>query len=219
MVIHRQLRGHNLALNLIKLQSRNLMIQLQLSHTLPQLQLRRRLKLGIRDLTRHSLASDLSRIHLHLHRRQPVLPGFKAQPRHSSLLFPNPTILTASTVSNINNSNCSQLVKLDHSILSNQLVVLMFQEALQRLFHLVLQFHSKPANVAKGSARPSLVPVHDRSTGKLSYYVQADATDDSAVAGEDSGPFMTFGATEDSAGASEEQAYYVGSDGVYHPYN
>ena len=74
-------------------------------------------------------------------------------------------------------------------------------------------------NVAKGSARPSLVPVHDRSTGKLSYYVQADATDDSAVAGEDSGPFMTFGATEDSAGAFEEQAYYVGSDGVYHPYN
>jgi hypothetical protein len=47
-------------------------------------------------------------------------------------------------------------------------------------------------NVAKGFARPGLVPVHDRTTGKLSYYVQADATDDSAVAGEDSGPFMTF---------------------------
>ena len=74
-------------------------------------------------------------------------------------------------------------------------------------------------NVAKGSARPGLVPVHDKSTGKLSYYVQADATDDSAVAGEDSGPFMTFGATEDSAETFEDQAYYVGSDGVYHPYN
>ena len=40
-----------------------------------------------------------------------------------------------------------------------------------------------------------------------------------SLAVEDSGPYMTFGATEDSAGASEEQAYYVGSDGVYHPYN
>ena len=120
------------------------MIQLQLSHTLPQLQLRRKLKLGTFGLTRHSLASDLFRTHLHPHLHLPVLPGSKAQPRHSSLLFPNPTILTASTVSNINNSNCSQLVKLDHSLLSNQPVVLMFQEALQRLFHLVLQFHSKP---------------------------------------------------------------------------
>ncbi len=74
-------------------------------------------------------------------------------------------------------------------------------------------------NVAKGSARSGLVPVHDRSTGKLSYYVQADSTDDSAVAGEESAPYMTFGATEDSAATSEEQAYYVGSDGAYHPYN
>ena len=74
-------------------------------------------------------------------------------------------------------------------------------------------------NVAKGSARSGLVPVHDRTTGKFSYFVQADATDDSAVAGEDSGPFMTFGATEDSTETFEDQAYYVGSDGVYHPYN
>jgi hypothetical protein len=63
-------------------------------------------------------------------------------------LYLDPTILTASTVSSTNssnsNSNCNQLVKLDHSFHSNQLVVLMLQEALQWLIHLDLPFHSKP---------------------------------------------------------------------------
>ena len=71
-------------------------------------------------------------------------------------------------------------------------------------------------NVAKGFIHPGLVPVHDRSTGRL-YNVQADALDDSAIIGEDLGPNTTFGVKQDSAGASEEQTYYVGSDGVYHP--
>ena len=48
--------------------------------------------------------------------------------------------------------------------------------------------------------------------------VQADPTDDQAIS-EDLGPYMTFAATEDSAAASEEQAYYVSSDGQYHLYN
>ena len=61
------------------------------------------------------------------------------------------------------------------------------------------------------------MPVHDRSTGKFAYYVQADATDDPVIA-DDSGPFMTFGAMEDSA-ESGEQAYYVGADGQYYPYS
>ena len=72
-------------------------------------------------------------------------------------------------------------------------------------------------NVAKGSVHPGLVPVHDGRTGRLSYYVPTEASDDSAVIGEDLGPYTTFGVKQDSAGASEEQTYYVGSDGVYHP--
>jgi len=65
-------------------------------------------------------------------------------------------------------------------------------------------------NVAKGSVHPGFVPVHDRRTGRLSYYVPTEASDDSAVIGEGLGPYTTFGAKQDSAGASEEQAFYLG---------
>ena len=64
----------------------------------------------------------------------------------------------------------------------------------------------QPTNFVKRSATPGLVPVHDRATGKLSYFVQADPTDDQAIS-EDLGPYMTFAATEDSSAASEEQTY------------
>ena len=49
-------------------------------------------------------------------------------------------------------------------------------------------------NVAKGSVHPGLVPVHDKSTERLSYYVQSDASDNSAVIGKDLGLYTTFGA-------------------------
>ena len=54
-------------------------------------------------------------------------------------------------------------------------------------------------NVAKGSVHPGLIPVHDRRTGRLSYYVPTEASDISAVIGEDLGPYMTFGAKQDSS--------------------
>ena len=47
----------------------------------------------------------------------------------------------------------------------------------------------------------------NRATGQLSFFVQADLTDDPAIS-EDLGPYMISAATEDSAAASEEQAYY-----------
>jgi len=54
----------------------------------------------------------------------------------------------AITVSSTNTSNynsiCSQLAKLDYSYHSNQLVVGMFQEILQWLSRLDLQFYIKP---------------------------------------------------------------------------
>ena len=62
------------------------------------------------------------------------------------------------------------------------------------------------------------MPVHDRSTGKFAYYVQADDTDAPVIAEDPSGLFTTYVAMEDFA-ESEEQAYYVGADGQYYPYN
>ena len=38
----------------------------------------------------------------------------------------------------------------------------------------------QPTNFVKTSATPGLVSVHDRATGKLSFFVQADSTDDPA---------------------------------------
>ena len=107
------------------------MIQLQLLHTWLQLQLRRRPKFCTSRQT-PNLASGLTHLHL---QHQEVHPGFKAPPRHFSLLSLNPAIRMGSTVSSINssnsNSNCSLLVNLDLKLHLTQLVARMLREVQQ----------------------------------------------------------------------------------------